>query len=55
MKRFARSNIWGARAPRPLFSAPRRKILSRCENQMALREAHNAASEALAVPNALYA
>jgi hypothetical protein len=54
MKRVARSNVWGARAPRPLFSASRRKAYRRCrEIESALCEAHNRASEALALPNPL--
>ena len=54
MKRVARSNVWGARVPRPLFSAPRRKAYRRRrEIQSALCEAHNRASKALALPNPL--
>jgi hypothetical protein len=46
------ANFWGARAPRPLFLAPRRKVRRRrCDIQNALCEADNAASEALALPN----
>jgi hypothetical protein len=40
MKHIAKRNIRGARAPRPLFSAARRKVLPCCEIQSALREAH---------------
>jgi hypothetical protein len=47
------ANFWGARAPRPHFSAPRRKACQRYRGiQRALREAHNAAREARALPKA---
>jgi len=50
MKRIGTKKIRGARARRPLFAAPRRKVFQRRFAQGVLCEAPNTASEALALP-----